>query len=162
MHFLRKSRELEEKTRRHYKELARKCAHTPGIKNILEKLIHNSDEIIKCLNRMLRKDTKWQFEDKQLFQKAQDILQTLKEEKDTFTCSMQQKRLYEKALKFARHKKTFYEYALVNRPKRRELILKLIAGQKKQIIFLENIIEMLERPEYWVENAEFTHLNEDY
>jgi RNA polymerase-interacting CarD/CdnL/TRCF family regulator len=161
MHFLRKSRQLEEKTRRHYKELARKCAYTPGIKNILEKLSHNSDEIIKCLNKIM-KDKEWQFENKKLFQKAQNLLETLKNEKDTFSCSIKQKRLYEKALEFALKKKTFYEYALINRPQRREIILKLLAGQKKQIIFLENIIEMLEKPDYWVENAEFTHLNEDY
>jgi hypothetical protein len=134
MYFLRTSKQLEEKTRRHYKELARKCALTPGIKNILEKLSHNSDEIITCLNKEMNEE-KWQFEDKSL---------------------------YEKALKFARHKKTFYEYALVNRPTRRDIILKLLAGQKKQITFLENIIEMLEKPDYWVENAEFTHMNDDY
>ncbi|HCX73056.1 MAG TPA: hypothetical protein DHM37_04990 [Candidatus Cloacimonas sp.] len=161
MYFLRTSKQLEEKTRRHYKELARKCALTPGIKNILEKLSHNSDEIITCLNKEMNEE-KWQFEDKKLFQKAQNLLQTLKNEEETFSCSIQQKSLYEKALKFARHKKTFYEYALVNRPTRRDIILKLLAGQKKQITFLENIIEMLEKPDYWVENAEFTHMNDDY
>ena len=161
MHFLRKSKELEEETRRHYKELARKCAQNPGVKNILKKLSHNSEKIIENLNKLMRQN-QWSFEDKKLYQQAQNLLQSLKNEEETFSCSIQQKRLYEKALDFAHHKKTYYEYALVNRPERRKLILLLLEQQNKQIIFLENIIEMLVRREYWVENGEFSHLNETY
>lgn len=42
----------------------------------------------------------------------------------------------------------------------KELFLKLAEEEKKHYFLLDNIIEFVSRPETWLENAEFCHLEE--
>jgi len=42
----------------------------------------------------------------------------------------------------------------------RALIHRIAKEEKRHAVVLENIIEMILRPEQWVENAEFNHMEE--
>jgi len=41
-----------------------------------------------------------------------------------------------------------------------KMIEKLVSEEKKHLLVLENIIEMVNRPNLWIEDAEFNHLDE--
>ena len=40
------------------------------------------------------------------------------------------------------------------------ILKELIAEERKQLNVLDNIIEMVSRPQNWLDNAEFFHLDE--
>ena len=42
----------------------------------------------------------------------------------------------------------------------KDIFLKLAEEEKKHYFLLENIIDFISRPETWLENAEFNHLEE--
>ncbi|MCJ7498533.1 MAG: rubrerythrin, partial [candidate division Zixibacteria bacterium] len=42
----------------------------------------------------------------------------------------------------------------------RKIFLKLAEQEKKHMFLLENLVEFISRPETWVENAEFNHLDD--
>jgi rubrerythrin len=42
----------------------------------------------------------------------------------------------------------------------KEIFLKLADEEKKHYFLLENIIDFVSRPQKWLENAEFYHLDE--
>jgi rubrerythrin len=49
----------------------------------------------------------------------------------------------------------------VEDPRQKEIFKNLAAEEKKHYFLLDNIVDFLSRPDQWLENAEFCHL-EDY
>jgi rubrerythrin len=46
--------------------------------------------------------------------------------------------------------------------KQKDIFLKIAGEEKRHAWIVENIIEFITKPEIWVENAEFSHLDPDY
>jgi len=42
----------------------------------------------------------------------------------------------------------------------RKIFLKLAGEEKKHVFLLANLVEFVSRPETWIENAEFNHLDD--
>jgi rubrerythrin len=42
----------------------------------------------------------------------------------------------------------------------KKIFLKLAGEEKKHMFLLENLVEFVSRPETWIENAEFNHLDD--
>jgi rubrerythrin len=70
--------------------------------------------------------------------------------------------LYKEARNLVQKKQQFYE-EMVDRmgsDENKNLVKHLVEEEKKQAAVLDNIIEMVSRPNTWLENAEFHHLDE--
>ena len=79
---------------------------------------------------------------------AKDVFAKMRESTQGFNFDVSQTELYRKAQKIEKQSQDFY-------------LEKANADQEKKHYFLlENIIDFVSRPETWLENAEFYHLDE--
>jgi rubrerythrin len=70
--------------------------------------------------------------------------------------------LFLKAQGIERQAQDFYEgqAGQATEPAQRALLLKIADEEKRHYFLLDSIIEFLDRPRTWLEDAEFTHLDE--
>lgn len=71
--------------------------------------------------------------------------------------------LYRKALEVEKKSVSVYEaYAATAAPSLKKIFLRIAAEEKGHRRIMENIIELVTKPDVWAENAEFSHLDENY
>lgn len=70
--------------------------------------------------------------------------------------------LYRKAQEIERQSQTFYEEksAGLEDGEAKTLLLQIAEEEKRHYFLLDNIINFVSRPQTWLENAEFVHLDE--
>ena len=95
-----------------------------------------------------------------------DVKKIFEEWKDQTPCievNAPQTVLYRKALAVEKKSVEIYEKYAETAPAPQKEIFQMIARQEKgHQVIMENIIEIVSKPEVWAENAEFSHLDEDY
>ncbi|UCD56231.1 MAG: rubrerythrin, partial [Candidatus Hydrogenedentota bacterium] len=94
---------------------------------------------------------------------AKDVFKQMKEAADTFSLDASQIETYKKARDIERDSKEFYlQKADEAEDGRQAAIFRQLAQEEsKHYFLLDNMIEFVSRPQQWLENAEFHHL-EDY
>jgi len=94
---------------------------------------------------------------------VKDIFEEWKDKTPCIEINAPQTVLYRKALEVEKKSVSVYETYAKTAPASQKEIFLMIAGQEKGHRFImENIIEFVTKPETWAENAEFSHLDEDY
>lgn len=161
MDFIKYALEMEKETKDYYLDLAEKCVSNTGVKNILVMLAGEHDKHSDTFKK-IEEDKCTGMDDSESFQAVDKLFRSMKESKHTFSCDIDQVELYKKALNLVSKKYDFYQDALqkVDCPENRQAIEKIAEEEKHQKYVLENIVEMVTRPEAWVENAEFYHFDE--
>jgi len=93
---------------------------------------------------------------------AKNIFAQIKESGESFDPEPGQVGAYKKAQEIEKKSMDFYREKAgeVEQEYQKELFLKLAEEEKKHYFLLENIIDFVSRPETWLENAEFCHLEE--
>lgn len=92
---------------------------------------------------------------------AKDIFEQMRESAQRFNFNISETELYKKALKIEKQSRDFYlEKANEVAEFQKEIFLELANEEKKHYFLLQNIIDFVSRPEKWLENAEFYHLEE--
>jgi len=86
----------------------------------------------------------------------------MKKSGENFRFGAKQVKLYEKAQDIEKKSEDFYRQKAgeVEQQYQREIFLALAEEEKKHYFLLENIIQFVSRPQTWLENAEFYHLDE--
>jgi hypothetical protein len=161
MDFLGQAIELESETISAYKALSNQCAGHAGIRSILKMLIHDHEEHMNTLSRAQARNV-FELNDTGIFSGIRRQLERIRVDRDTFSCDIDQLSLYREARDLLQSKMTLYRKARdeIHDPRGLEYLEKLISEEQKQMVVLDNIIEMVERPETWLEDAEFSHLDE--
>jgi hypothetical protein len=161
MDFIEYALKMEDKTKHYYLELADKCIQNEGIKNILNMLASEHEKHYDTL-KLMEQDKCNSMEKTESFKEVDEIFNQMKQNKETFHCDIDQLTLYEKALNLVEKKYNFYSETLKNIdcPENKKIIEQIRAEEKHQKYVLENIIEMVNRPLVWIENAEFYHFEE--
>jgi len=151
--------QMEKDGEDYYRQLAKQTANE-GLKTILTML---ADEEVKHRN-VIEKMTK---EKPQLAQTtvlvdARNVFVQMKESGEKFDFDTGQKELYKKAQDIEKESQDFYleKANEVKQDYQKDIFLKLAEEEKKHYFLLDNIVEFISRPETWVENAEFNHLEE--
>ncbi|MFC2157623.1 hypothetical protein ACFLT9_07300 [Acidobacteriota bacterium] len=153
--------ELEEKNRNVYRDLAQKCESNEGIRYILNMLANEQDKHIEVLSS-LKGGTCSGIRSTTVFQEARKLFEGLQSDQKTFSCSLDQVQLYRDALDLVNKKLKLYS-AMIDETEcepDRKTLSEIIEEERQQVIVLENIILMVSRPESWLEDAEFSHLDE--
>lgn len=160
MEFVRLAQDLEQKTIATYESLAYQCAAHPGVHRILLMLVDDHRHHVDKLKTLTGPgDTR--LHDSEIFNEVRRLLEKIQAEKDTFSCDIDQLNLYRAARDLVLEKKQLYQRARENTEGGGHAFLdSLIMEEEKQAFVLTNIIEMVERPDQWLEDAEFTHLDE--
>lgn len=94
---------------------------------------------------------------------ATAIFEKIREGTKKFGFDQAELELYKQAQQIEDNARKFYleKADEVETPAQREIFHKLAEEEKKHYFLLDNIIEFVSRPQQWLENAEFYHL-EDY
>ncbi len=93
---------------------------------------------------------------------TKEVFEKMREGAGKFDFEASQIEIYKKAQDIERDSRQFYlqKAEEVEDPRRQEIFRKLAAEEEKHYLLLENIIQFVCRPETWLENAEFYHLEE--
>jgi rubrerythrin len=93
---------------------------------------------------------------------AKDVFEKMHETAQNFDFDISQTELYRKAQDIEKQSQNFYleKAKEVEEDFQKDSFLKLAEEEKKHYFLLENIIDFVSRPETWLENAEFNHLEE--
>jgi rubrerythrin len=91
---------------------------------------------------------------------AKNIFQKMSEGKEEFNLDQDQISIYKEAQEIEKRSELFYQEKAeeVEEEEKKELLRKLAEEERKHYFLLDNIIEFVSRPEYWLENAEWNHL----
>jgi rubrerythrin len=161
MKFAQLAQQLENKTISAYEALAGQCSSHEGVRRILLMLVEDHKKHVDELGKATDQGDE-QFSDPSVFEEVRRLLEKIQTEKDTFSCDIDQLKLYREARDLVLEKKQFYQEVRdkTEGGSGRNFLDTLIKEEEKQAFVLNNIIEMVERPDHWLEDAEFSHLDE--
>jgi rubrerythrin len=145
-----------------YVRLAESCGNNEGIRNILTMLARDERKHYNIFRKM-KDNNPVDFQNTDVFDSAKEIFSEFRKQFDKVSCDTSQMDLYKKALELENKSYNYYMEKLdeFTDPIQMGIIRKVANEEKRHALLLDNIIELLERPENWLENAEFVHL-EDY
>jgi rubrerythrin len=150
----------KEKFAENYYRSAAKKMKNEGLQRICILLAEEEVQHYKWIEKM--KSQQPDVVESDVLSKSKEIFAGMKESKDTFGICESQIELFEKAQEFEQNSKSYYEEKAkqVDDPKQKEIFAQLAQQENKHFILLENVIEFLKKPEFWLENAEFYHIDE--
>lgn len=151
---------MEKDGEQYYRRVAEKV-NNKGIKTILSML---ADEEVKHYNALAKIKAKQPAEmaETVILADAKNVFEQLNESGEKLNVDATQTELYREAQRIEEKSRVFYmeKAEEVSEKQQKELFLRLAEEEKKHYFLLENIIEFVSRPEHWLENAEFYHLEE--
>jgi rubrerythrin len=161
MKFYEQAYQMEKTAQDYYHDLAEKCCKNKGVKTILQLLSKEHAEHAEEIKKM-QENLKIEIPETQVFQEVKKIMQELHAKKDTFQCSIEQGNLYQEALELVTKKEKLYLQMLdeIEEEKDKKVIQQIAAEERKHRFVLEDMIEMVTRPQTWIENSEFIHFEE--
>jgi len=151
--------QMEKDGENYYRQLTQQTANI-GLKTILTML---ADEEVKHYNAIEKMKTEeLQMADTTILADAKNVFVQIKESDENFAFDIKQTELYKRAQDIEKKSREFYleKANEVQEKYQKELFLRLAEEEKKHYFLLENIIEFVSRPEAWLEDAEFYHLEE--
>lgn len=135
-------------------------APTKGFKTIFKMLAEDEEKHQEVFTKLKNKSTSVMVASK-VADKAISIIRGFK--KEDFEKENAQIQVYERALNVEKMSIEFYEAQMGNleTDEMRKSVEEILHEEKRHYTMLEELIKMLNRPESWVENAEFG-VREDY
>jgi len=150
---------MEKDGEKYYRELSDRVKH-PGLKSILTML---ADDEVKHFNifKAMSEKTKTSLQKTDILEKSKNIFTEMRGGK--IDPDIGQKDMYNKAQDIEKKSWEFYEgkASEADDQEQKDLFLNIAEEEKRHYFLLENIINFVSRPETWLEDAEFNHL-EDY
>jgi rubrerythrin len=152
---------MEKDGESYYRELAKKCNDKEGLRKILNMLADDEVKHYQTLEKMKNMETA-DIEETQILKNVKNIFVQLKEERAEIKTDISQLDLYKKAQEIEKKSEDFYLQKVeeLENEKHKQILLKIADEEKKHYYLLQNIIEFVSRPQKWIENAEFHHLEE--
>jgi len=93
---------------------------------------------------------------------AANVFRRMKQSGQAFRLDVRQVDMYRKALDIENRSEAFYREKAeqVAQETQRDVFLRLAAEERKHAVLMDNIVELVSRPDTWLENAEWHHLEE--
>jgi len=162
MNIYKYAMQLEKDSENYYTKLMSKTDDV-GLQTILKMLAGEEAKHFSIIEQMMKNNTHPELTETDILKNARNIFEKIKGKKLKFNFDLTQADFYRKAQEF---EEKSYKYYLemsdkVEAEAQKKLLLKLAEEEKKHMFLLENLVEFVSRPETWIENAEFNHL-EDY
>ena len=152
--------EKEKYSEHFYRDLAGKTGNK-GLNKIFNMLADEEAGHYKVIEQMRSTEPEGVSE-VDVLSEAKDIFERMQSGTEKFDFNISQIELYKIAQDIERKSRDFYLQKAdeVEKEYQRDIFLKLAEQEKKHYFLLDNIIEFVSRPEHWLENAEFCHLEE--
>jgi len=152
---------MEKDSENYYSELANKTGDV-GLQNILKMLANDEVKHYNIIEQMMKTDVSAELAESSILENAKDIFVKIKGKNPVFDFDLTQVDFYRKAQEMEEKSYKFY-MEVSDKAKiesKRKIFLKLAGEEKKHMFLLENLVEFVSRPETWIENAEFNHLDD--
>lgn len=151
--------QMERDGERYYREMIEKTVN-PGLKNILG-MLADAEMAHYHLFRSMRENEDVRTAETRILNEVKNIFAVMKEE-GASEVGKTQVALYLKAQEIEKKSRDFYlaKAAEVADEGQREVFRRVASEEQKHHHILENIIDFISRPEQWLENAEWYHLDE--
>ena len=162
MNIYKYAMKMEKDSENYYLELAKKTDDV-GLRNILKMLANDEVKHYHIIEQMMKTDISAELAETDILENTKNIFIKIKGKKLVFDFDLPQINFYRKAQEMEEKTYKFYMEMSdkVEIEAQKKLFLKLAEEEKKHMFLLENLVEFVSRPETWIENAEFNHL-EDY
>jgi len=151
--------QMEQDGEKFYRSLALK-SDNPGFRNIFTMMAEDEVKHYHIFQQM--KTGTPDMSGTQVLSQAKNIFRQMMENGKIFEANDSQLELYQEAREIEKKSRDFYreKAAEMASPEHRELFLQIAAEEEHHYFLLYNIIELVLRPQTWVENGEFVHLEE--
>jgi rubrerythrin len=152
---------MEKDSENYYLELAKKIDDV-GLRNILKMLANDEVKHYHIIEQMMKTDISAELAETDILENTKNIFIKIKGKKLVFDFDLPQINFYRKAQEMEEKTYKFYMEMSdkVEIEVQKKLFLKLAEEEKKHMFLLENLVEFVSRPETWIENAEFNHLDD--
>jgi rubrerythrin len=141
-----------------YRELAQRAPHK-GLISILTMLADEEHGHIEVVIKM-KENAPVEVAETILLTNAKTIFAKMRQSKDKMKFGDSQIDMYKKAQDIEKDSRSFYRQKAqeAENPSHKAIFNTLAEEENKHYFLLENIIQFLSRPQTWLENAEFHHL----
>jgi len=151
--------QMEKDGEAYYRDLAGKTSHQ-GLKSILGMLADAEVKHYKLFEEM-KQHEKVGMTGTTILDDVKNVFMKIREEKQR-DIDLAEVALYKKAQDIEKKSRDFYlDKSGEVDPAQKEIFLKIADEEKRHFLILEKIIDFVSRPDYWLENPEWYHL-EDY
>jgi rubrerythrin len=152
--------EKEKLSEDYYRQLSEKTENS-GLQNIFSMLAGEEARHYDVVSKM-KENTPVEVSQTSVLSDAKAVFSKMRESAENFNFDISQTELYKKARDIESQSRDFYlkKAAEVREEHLKGLFLQLAEEEKKHYFLLESIVEFVSRPEQWLENAEFYHLEE--
>ncbi len=154
------AKEKEQYAQDFYRDLASR-SQEQGLKKIFNMLADEEEKHFEIIEKM-QSETPDDLAETTVLSDAVEVFEKMREGAKKFKLDLSQVALYQKAQEIEKQAQEYYleKAREVKQTAQRDIFLKLANEEKKHYILLDNIIEFVSRPQQWLENAEFHHLEE--
>jgi len=154
--------QMEKDGENYYRRLAQDT-DSQAVRTVLTMLADDEVKHFETIAKMQQASQKPQMADTEIIDKAKNIFADLKASDEKFDFDDGQVGLYKKAQQIEQKSRDFYleKADETEQNYQKEIFLKLAEEEKKHFLLLDSLIQFVSRPQNWLENAEFYHL-EDY
>lgn len=161
MNIYKYAMKMEKDGENYYRELANKTEDI-GLQNILKMLADEEVRHYNIIEQMMKSKTSAELAETGILKKVKNIFIKIKGKNLVFNFDLPQINFYRKAQEIEEKSYKFYIEMSdkVEIESQRKVFLKLAGEEKKHMFLLENLVEFVSRPETWIENAEFNHLDD--
>jgi rubrerythrin len=152
--------EKEKYAQEYYTDLAQKCTND-GLKYILNMLAEEEGRHVNIIQNMQSVHPVLPEESK-LLANVKETFAKMRDSKEKFDFNLSQIDLYKKAQEIEKSAKEHY-LGKMNELKdetQKKIFQKLADEEQKHYNLLQNIIDFISKPQLWLENAEFNHIDE--
>jgi len=162
MNIYKYAMKMEKDSENYYRELANKTGDL-GLQNILKMLANDEVKHYHIIEQMMKTDASVELAETDILENAKNIFIKIKGKNLVFDFDLTQINFYRKAQEMEEKSYKFYieMSGKAEIESQKKIFLKLAGEEKKHMFLLENLVEFVSKPEIWIENAEFNHL-EDY
>jgi rubrerythrin len=151
---------MEKDGENYYRELATKTADT-GLKTIFT-MLADAEVFHQAVFKKMKENEKVKVAHTKILSRVKNIFEKMKEEEKDTDIAVTETELYKKAREIEKDSRDFYlkQAAEVKEPEQKEIFHKIADEEKKHYFILEGITDFVSRPETWLENPEWYHLEE--
>ena len=153
--------QMEKDGEAYYRELAQKCNDT-GLARVLIML---ADEEVKHYNLLKQMKTgKAEYSEIPLLANVKNIFAEMQQRGEAFDFATEQVNYYRKAQEIEKKSEDFYREKAteISDSDQKDIFVKIADEEKKHFLILEGIIEFVQRPKTWLEDAEWGNIGKDY
>lgn len=152
--------QMERDGEAYYRDLAAKC-NLEGLKRILT-MLADDEAVHYHVFKNLKDHSTTKLQGSTVVKDAKNIFAEMKDKETPFNLAGSEIDLYKKAVEIENKSEDFYREKAdeVESEDAKRLLLEIAEEEKNHAFLLEHMVAFLARPQTWLENAEFHHLDE--